>query len=209
MAPAGDLDLIGLADLPHVDGHEVEEIFAGIEREMSVEGTPQSHGQSPMEPAMNDYSKDKSKPVESPVTFQGQSRLVNVPPGRNENVLPPPYNDQHHQNRMAVSQQDFRQYDMYRANQSFPMEQRMEYKDGPKPMHGPSGETDAFKAVFGEEPEIRSKPREGASSPKIDGQKQLRKWEQDEKLGDLATISPVLYANIVHPELKIEYPGWL
>ena len=35
----------------------------------------------------------------------------------------------------------------------------------------------------------------------------IQKWEKDEPLGELATISPVLYANIQHPELKQKYPG--
>ncbi len=37
--------------------------------------------------------------------------------------------------------------------------------------------------------------------------KNMQKWEKDEPHGDLATISPVLYCNINHPELKTQYPG--
>lgn len=40
------------------------------------------------------------------------------------------------------------------------------------------------------------------------GQKNVLKWEQDEALGLLATTSPVLYANKMHPNLKIDYPNW-
>ena len=35
----------------------------------------------------------------------------------------------------------------------------------------------------------------------------MQKWESDEDLGENATISPILYCNIKHPELKQEYPG--
>ncbi len=35
----------------------------------------------------------------------------------------------------------------------------------------------------------------------------MAKWERDEALGDMASISPVLYANVKHPELKMQYPG--
>ena len=35
----------------------------------------------------------------------------------------------------------------------------------------------------------------------------IQKWEKDEPLGDSATISPVLYANLQFPELKKQYPG--
>ncbi|XP_066300292.1 histone-lysine N-methyltransferase 2C-like isoform X1 [Branchiostoma lanceolatum] len=34
------------------------------------------------------------------------------------------------------------------------------------------------------------------------------KWEKEEQLGDDATISAVLYANMQHPELKEQYPDW-
>ncbi|XP_035658286.1 histone-lysine N-methyltransferase 2C-like [Branchiostoma floridae] len=34
------------------------------------------------------------------------------------------------------------------------------------------------------------------------------KWEKEEQLGDDATISAVLYANMQHPELKQQYPDW-
>lgn len=46
-------------------------------------------------------------------------------------------------------------------------------------------------------------------SPRVDSQKQLLKWQEDEKLGAMATISPVLYANLSYPKLHLEYPGML
>uniref|UniRef100_S4RAT0 Histone-lysine N-methyltransferase 2C n=1 Tax=Petromyzon marinus TaxID=7757 RepID=S4RAT0_PETMA len=38
-------------------------------------------------------------------------------------------------------------------------------------------------------------------------QRNILKWEKDELLGEMATTSPVLYANINFPNLKTEYPG--
>lgn len=38
-------------------------------------------------------------------------------------------------------------------------------------------------------------------------QRSLQRWEKDEELGNLSTISPVLYANINRPNLKQEFPG--
>ena len=38
-------------------------------------------------------------------------------------------------------------------------------------------------------------------------QRNVKKWEKDEPLGPLATSSPVLYANLEHPNLKTDYPG--
>ncbi len=213
LTPTGDLDLIGLSDLPHVEGHEVEEIFAGIEREMSVDGTPQSQDQSPMEGSLTEYPKSESSSFSrelktgdsKPSKFQVSHPSVTKSA---DPALTPGYADHPQHQRVQLSQPEYRQYDMYRSNPSFqpPFDQRV---GQPKPLGAHAGETDAFKAVFGEEPEIKSKSRDDASSPKIDGQKQLRKWEQDEKRGDLATISPVLYANTMHQKLKIEYPGML
>lgn len=36
----------------------------------------------------------------------------------------------------------------------------------------------------------------------------IMKWEKDEEFGENATISPVLYANLAHPELKSQFPEW-
>lgn len=38
-------------------------------------------------------------------------------------------------------------------------------------------------------------------------QRSLQRWEKDEELGELSTISPVLYANMNFPSLKQDYPG--
>lgn len=51
------------------------------------------------------------------------------------------------------------------------------------------------------------KGRRRPPSPRVDPLKQQQKWEEDEKLGAMATISPVLYANLEHVNLKQEYPG--
>src|SRR5690606_39230126 len=36
----------------------------------------------------------------------------------------------------------------------------------------------------------------------------ILKWESDEALGEMSTISPVLYANVNCPHLKQEFPHW-
>lgn len=61
----------------------------------------------------------------------------------------------------------------------------------------------------GNEFDLDDLPRERRRppSPRVDPMKQQQKWEDDEKLGATATISPVLYANLEHVNLKQEYPG--
>ncbi|KAL5009713.1 hypothetical protein ScPMuIL_012018 [Solemya velum] len=36
----------------------------------------------------------------------------------------------------------------------------------------------------------------------------IQKWEPDEDMGHMSTISPVLYANMRHPELRQQFPEW-
>ncbi|XP_069086588.1 histone-lysine N-methyltransferase 2D isoform X2 [Pleurodeles waltl] len=36
----------------------------------------------------------------------------------------------------------------------------------------------------------------------------LQRWEKDEDLGELSTISPVLYSNMNFPKLRQDYPDW-
>ena len=45
---------------------------------------------------------------------------------------------------------------------------------------------------------------EGNSKSKLCSQR----YEQDEKLGDMATLAPILFANTHHPELKQQFPEW-
>ncbi|KAJ8260144.1 hypothetical protein GJAV_G00177570 [Gymnothorax javanicus] len=50
------------------------------------------------------------------------------------------------------------------------------------------------------------------TEPEGDGltynQRSLQRWEKDEELGHMSTISPVLYANVNFPSLKQDYPDW-
>jgi histone-lysine N-methyltransferase MLL3 len=46
-----------------------------------------------------------------------------------------------------------------------------------------------------------------ASTPTSVNRQSTLKMEQDEALGNGATISSVLYANMNHPEWKSEFPG--
>ncbi|XP_075153857.1 lost PHDs of trr isoform X2 [Haematobia irritans] len=57
--------------------------------------------------------------------------------------------------------------------------------------------------------EIPIPMEEPAKEPAVAGtQKTAEKMRKDEDLGEMATISAVLYANTQHPELKTLYPNW-
>nr|XP_056705085.1 histone-lysine N-methyltransferase 2D [Euleptes europaea] len=49
---------------------------------------------------------------------------------------------------------------------------------------------------------------EGESDGLSYNQRSLQRWEKDEELGEMSTISPVLYANMNFPSLKQDYPDW-
>nr|XP_060619894.1 histone-lysine N-methyltransferase 2D isoform X2 [Anolis sagrei ordinatus] len=49
---------------------------------------------------------------------------------------------------------------------------------------------------------------EGESDGLSYNQRSLQRWEKDEELGEMSTISPVLYANMNFPNLKQDYPDW-
>ncbi|KAG8452374.1 hypothetical protein GDO86_004250 [Hymenochirus boettgeri] len=51
-------------------------------------------------------------------------------------------------------------------------------------------------------------PTEGENDGLSYNQRSLQRWEKDEELGELSTISPVLYANKNFPNLKVDYPDW-
>lgn len=48
----------------------------------------------------------------------------------------------------------------------------------------------------------------GPSVQSTYNQRSSDKMKADESLGERATISAVLYANVKHPEWKSEYPSW-
>ena len=68
----------------------------------------------------------------------------------------------------------------------------------------------AFSPDFSEPPSPWSG---GGGGGEADGenlsynQRNIKKWEKDEPLGNQATISPVLYANVNYPDLKKDFPG--
>ena len=63
-------------------------------------------------------------------------------------------------------------------------------------------------------PQVTAQPQDwnqnshDTDSEQTQGQKNLVKWEVDEALGDMATISPVIYANLAHPNLRRDFPVW-
>lgn len=195
-----DLDILcNTGDiLPHVDGQEVEEIFMDIAREMNIE----------------------------PLTFldsEMDSNVANVReqfPQQGANAV------SGHGVGYQSGQHTISVYNQGTANQGYNSGTTHFQGGGSGYQQGPQNHMDGFSnsvvqgqlsfnqnSTFprGSEFDLDDLPRERRRppSPRVDPMKQQQKWEEDEKLGAMATISPVLYANLEHVNLKQEYPGEL
>jgi len=194
-----DLDILcSTGDvLPHVDGQEVEEIFLDIEREMS--NRTLNFLDSEMENNVANSQEQFNQQSANPASSHG----VGFPSGHPVSVY----------GQAAVSQP----YNSGAAHFH-------SVSGGSGFQQGPQNHGDGFSnsvvpgqlgfnqnSVFprGSEFDLDDLPkgRRRPPSPRVDPLKQQQKWEEDEKLGAMATISPVLYANLEHVNLKQEYPG--
>lgn len=211
--PGGDLLVSPTDTLPHVDSREVEEVFDGIEMEMNN----LLDGFGMMETATPSHSQfiEPSGPI---ATGQG----ANTQMGHTSAFQPA----QHHPTSYPQSAHT----PAFNPNVSGfnGVSNRPEFADhnfpghhNSRPPHGmaPGGFSGLHREfVFGRDApgfppkgpfDLDDLPKESRRppSPRVDPLKQQQKWADDEKLGEMATISPVLYANLEHPMLKEEYPG--
>lgn len=209
----GDLLVSPTDTLPHVDSREVEEIFAGIELEMSSRdgfsligpSTP-SHGQFIETGGQIAAGRETNPHIAHPTGYQpGQHHPAYQPSGHNQAFNAGASNFDGVSNRPEFPDHSFpgrhnsrTQHGIAPGGFPGPGLQR-EFGFG----HDPSGFPP--KGAF----DLDDLPKESRRppSPRADPMKQQQKWEDDEKLGEMATISPVLYANLEHVKLKEEYPG--
>lgn len=195
-----DLDILDPEGiLPHVGGQEVEEIFAGIEREMTnrVFNFLDSEIDNDVTNVQEQFPPPVSNPAAScSVSYQSNQHSVGT---FGQNATNQAYNSgtSHFQGAPGVGRYQ-------QAAQS--------HVDG---FSNPSvsgqlgfGQSNVFPRPGEIDLDDFPRERRRPPSPRVDPQKQQQKWEEDEKLGAMATISPVLYANLEHVNLKQEYPDW-
>ncbi|XP_066928709.1 histone-lysine N-methyltransferase 2C-like [Clytia hemisphaerica] len=131
-------------------------------------------------------------PTSVPGSIPGGNPLDMFPPTQQQRPMGGPHS--HHHLLQAA----------FDPIHTHPQQQLMQMKS--PPIMSPTG-MDPFKlGPFAEESRAG-----GQQSAPIDAQtqKQLKKWEADEKMGENATISPVLYANMIHrEELDTNYRDW-
>lgn len=191
-----DLDMLDTADiLPHVDGQEVEEIFAGIEREMTnrVFNFLDSEIDNDVATTQEQFPPPASNPAPShsvsyqasqhPIGAYGQGAASHAYNSGTPHFQGVPGGSGYQENHMEGFSNSVVQGHLgFSQNSTFSRPGEIDLDDFPR--------------------ERRRPP-----SPRVDPLKQQQKWEEDEKLGAMATISPVLYANLEHTNLKQEYPG--
>lgn len=195
-----DLDILDTSDiLPHVDGQEVEEIFAGIEREMSSR-VVLNFLDSEIDSSVANTQEQFPSPASNPTPNHGVTYQSNQHP-------------------MGAYGQAAANHTFNSSSQHFQgVPGASGYQQGAQNhMDGFPNSVVSGQLGFGQnntfsrpgEIDLDDFPRERRRppSPRVDPMKQQQKWEEDEKLGAMATISPVLYANLEHVNLKQEYPG--
>ncbi|XP_047136295.1 uncharacterized protein LOC100209023 isoform X1 [Hydra vulgaris] len=150
------LELMSVLDLPHVAGHEVEQMFAGLEQEMNS----------------NKFITNKMSKSDIP------SRMILS--SLSSSGMPQPG-----------------------------LENQIKYSPSLLMSNISPHSSNLIQNIYPMDNDFEGKKSDGNGlNPKIDTQKQLRKWEIDEQLGENATISPVLYTNLMHKNLKNDFIDW-
>lgn len=194
-----DLDILcNTGDvLPHVDGQEVEEIFLDIEREMSnrVLNFLDSEVDNNVANAQEPFNQQSANPASSHgVGFQSGHTVS----AYGQAAVNQPYNSgtSHFQGVSGGS-----------GYQQGPQNHMDGFSNSVVPGQLGFSQNSVIPRVSELDLDDLPKGRRRPPSPRVDPLKQQQKWEEDEKLGAMATISPVLYANLEHVNLKQEYPG--
>lgn len=183
--PSHGLDiLVPPGDLPMVDSKDIEDFFSGIENELNQRQTgliaDPLLSSAGVHVASNPVSQRPPPPPYPGAAREQYPRKVhNDTWGTMPVGEPPPY-------QTAGTHQDHLQTTINMVHTS----------------NGPRVEPE-FEHIDDDFGPRRTRPE----SPRPDSHKQILKWQEEEKLGALATISPVLYANLNYPNLREEYPG--
>lgn len=197
-----DLDILCNAGdiLPHVDGQEVEEIFLNIEREMTnnvlnfldseIDNNDNTQEQFPQHSA-------NSAPGHG-AGFQTSQHSISAFGQGISNTGNQAYNS---------GTTHFQGVPGGPGYQQGPTNHMDGFPNSVVPGQHGFSQNSAFPRVSEFDLDDLPRGRRRPPSPRVDPLKQQQKWEEDEKLGATATISPVLYANLEHVNLKQEYPG--
>ncbi|XP_052804919.1 histone-lysine N-methyltransferase 2D-like isoform X3 [Mya arenaria] len=190
-----------LSDVPGlepIDSKTVEDIFKGVlDQGESVHPAALSQGDSGLVPSPHMLPQSLPGPLPAmsgtPHPHISSPHQMHHPPPHQPDSMPHGFSLGEHGGGMqpSMGQRNFPpfmpQYGAQQSPQIYP------------PFHGPGAGMPPHwpPSITPDEPSSQDNSR-----------RNMQKWESDEDLGENATISPILYCNIMHPELKTEYPDW-
>ncbi|XP_054161923.1 histone-lysine N-methyltransferase 2C-like [Oppia nitens] len=194
LSPNFNLDgIVGASSLPQMDSKEVEDLFKGV---LSPQNTDDS----------NDFNSLLESSNSAIIADIKPSIPIQIPPPPLTSPLGPPPT----QNLMPPSSVPLPQLIHSKQTPDMNSVGLMENPYNPMPSPYSMQMNDPISSQFS--PQITEPqspwPAEADEQITSQGQKNMIKWESDEALGQMATISPVLYANLNHPNLKQEFPNW-
>ena len=206
--PSHELDiLVPSGDLPMVDSKDIEDFFTGIENEFNQR---EAEFINPMtsDPLLSSAGvqaaltanphSNRAPPPPYPGTAHA---FANAYPNTREIHDASTWQNPERQNHYQQTRPPVENSSLYQASS---------YQDCPPPGQGSNKNGQRLEPDFEHVLEDDVHPRRPRpESPRVDGQKQQLKWQEDEKLGAMATISPVLYANLECSNLRAEYPSTL
>lgn len=188
--------MVGESGLPQMDSKDVEDIFKGVLSPHQNEENDDLNsilGPPPPQPPLGPHN---NKRISMPIP----------PPPLTTPLIPSP------QNIIPASNVPLPQLTHSKQSPcSTPTSQNM---DSPFNISSASSFSGNLSESLGAQysPQITEPqspwPLEHDNDNATQSQKNLQKWEADEALNNMATISPVLYANLKHPNLKNDYPIW-
>ncbi|RWS06901.1 Histone-lysine N-methyltransferase MLL3-like protein [Dinothrombium tinctorium] len=190
--------IVGESGLPHMDSKDVEDVFKGVlnpvdETNDGNENFPTLAQINSMQQPVN--NSNKASPVSTPIPMQ-------MPLSRPS--LQRPSSSPDFTSLTVPSSCSDLQFNVQRP-MSFPQSLNSitstpstpTTTPTPTPIQTPTPSDVVSPWTVEPETEVTTQ-----------NQKNVLKWESDETLGPLATISPVLYANLNYPNLKRDYPNW-
>ncbi|KAL1490323.1 hypothetical protein ABEB36_013038 [Hypothenemus hampei] len=187
-------DILGshfsLESIPNINGNDVEDIFKGVLTDESQES--QLSQETSVYQPIQQQQQQQQQPQQPQTMFQNNSPQMPSTSGGIPQIHP--------LNQVS------------RPANSIPNVQHVSFP--PSPYHSEYSNSPQFSPAFSEPPSPwvninDSVDMEAGGNVGVPPtQRSSEKMRADESLGNGATISAVLYANMNHPEWKTEYPIW-
>lgn len=194
LSPHFNLDgIVGGSSLPQMDSKDVEDLFKGVLSPHNTEDGDDFN--AILGPSTSGLTNKTLLPIQIP------------PPPLTSPLAPPPTHNLMPASSVPLPQLMHSKQSNVETSVNVPMIDSPYNMPPPSPFPVPISDPPSQFSPQIAEPQSPW-PSESEEQITSQGQKNMIKWEADEALGSMATISPVLYANLNHPNLKSEFPNW-